>query len=430
MTTSGGNRWPPSRCRRSSVRACHASRYPSDEAPVTRRLATIPAPHSVTRRRPRPRTRRTARSLPWFEDVALESLIARRTRARPAARARRQYSPPRRIEEALEAPLPAGRRRPKMRPSMAAAEREPMNETSRNASEVTLHSQEHRSPHFLLRFPAESLAERDAPRIAARLETLYEALKGTLELPDLAAEPICVSLGATIDPAGGPAPPRSADAVVEDGRIRATYRSDAPGKGLDRALAELALTSATGRLDGTSVLVDGVLGHVSRAVEKPAVPADDAARELSRRDGQPSIAEVLRRPATEPPPPTWYPVLTSFVGFLLATHGAARFKTFARELDAAAPDRAAEGAYGLPLVVLEQAWVRWLRTTRPPTIPGIAAFLRRSAVYLRPYWKQECLILAGTLLTVGFSIVQPLAFQWIIDRAINPRDFRFLGLII
>src|SRR5438093_3285288 len=126
---------------------------------------------------------------------------------------------------------------------MAAAERDPVNKTSRSASEITPQWREHRSPHFLLRFPAESLAERDAPRLATRLETLREALMGALEVTTLAAEPIRVSLGETIDAAGGPPRPRAVDAVVEDGRIRATYRSDAPGKGLDRALAELALTS-------------------------------------------------------------------------------------------------------------------------------------------------------------------------------------------
>ena len=56
--------------------------------------------------------------------------------------------------------------------------------------------------------------------------------------------------------------------------------------------------------------------------------------------------------------------------------------------------------------------------------------IRRAATYLRPYWKQEALVLVGTLVAAGYAIVEPLAFQWIIDRAIIPRDFRLLGLLL
>ena len=45
----------------------------------------------------------------------------------------------------------------------------------------------------------------------------------------------------------------------------------------------------------------------------------------------------------------YYQVATSFVAFLLEAYGPERFKQFAREFDAEAPDHAAEAAYGKPV---------------------------------------------------------------------------------
>ncbi|PYO27330.1 MAG: hypothetical protein DMD86_18090 [Candidatus Rokuibacteriota bacterium] len=118
---------------------------------------------------------------------------------------------------------------------------------------------EHRSAHFVLRFPVGSLAERNAPSVASRLEGVREGLVTALELTEVGSDPIRLAL---IEPvadgsageAATPSPP--GDAIVERGQIRAVYRSDGPGKGLERALVELLLASGLGlRADRAGALI-------------------------------------------------------------------------------------------------------------------------------------------------------------------------------
>jgi ATP-binding cassette subfamily B protein len=303
-----------------------------------------------------------------------------------------------------------------------------MDSTSARPLETEPPRGERRSTHFQLRFPPASVAERDAPRIEARLEALCQALSVALELPDLGVPPIRVSLGEVIDHAE----PSSiaGDFAVRDGQIRGVYRSDAPGKGLERALVELALQLTAGApLDGAPWLVDGLLGHVSEAIDKLPVTADDAVRDLMRQSDRPP-ATALLAPGASAAPLTYYPMVTSLVRFLLSAQGPTRLKALARALAQGAPDAAFESAYGAPLATIEQAWLESLRANKAQAIPGITMLIRRAATYLRPYWKQEALVLLATLVAAGYSIVEPLAFRWIIDRAIIPGNFRLLGLLL
>src|SRR5256885_15648869 len=65
---------------------------------------------------------------------------------------------------------------------------------------------EHRSAHFVLRFPVGSLAERNAPSVAARLEGVREALATALALAEVGSEPVRPALGQTVaDPSAGEA---------------------------------------------------------------------------------------------------------------------------------------------------------------------------------------------------------------------------------
>jgi ATP-binding cassette subfamily B protein len=58
-------------------------------------------------------------------------------------------------------------------------------------------------------------------------------------------------------------------------------------------------------------------------------------------------------------------------------------------------------------------------------------FLKRILlVYLRPYWKQGLLMLAGFASMIAFDTLFPLGIKFLIDLAITPGDARMLGLII
>jgi ATP-binding cassette subfamily B protein len=291
---------------------------------------------------------------------------------------------------------------------------------------------EQRSTQFVLRFLADSLAERDAPRIVARLESVRDQFIKALDWRDVPGEPIRVSLVEAIEaPDAAPGPHVAPEVLVRDGEILAAYRSDSPGAGLDRALVEVLLgAAAETRAARARALVDGVLGYVIQDVDRLGSAAvATAVLELDRRGDRPPLAEVLRGPG-EGPRGAYLQVITSFVSYLLVTEGAERFRRLAREFDPAAPERAVMAVYGRPAAVLEQAWLGALRRGRPPTILSIGAFLRRSATYLRPYWRQELLILLACLFTAGFAIVQPLAYQWLIDRAILPGNRRFLAALM
>src|SRR5262245_43709736 len=196
---------------------------------------------------------------------------------------------------------------------------------------------EHRSAHLVLRFPVASAAERDAPSLATRLESIRDALARTLELGADAEKPIQVSLGE----ASPPVP--DGEVRVADGQILAVYRTDGPGKGLDRALVEVVLTAAGLQARRAPALVDGLLGRVTQEVDGLDRRAIDAALLAERRRGTPPpLAGVLATAPTADRSPAYYQVVTSFVSFLVDSGGPARFKDFARGFDAGDPDRAAE----------------------------------------------------------------------------------------
>jgi ATP-binding cassette subfamily B protein len=235
----------------------------------------------------------------------------------------------------------------------------------------------HRSGRFALHYLAGSAAEAGVGALGTRVDAVYEAVVEQLELGDAAPASIDVDLR---ESAVGQPP--SARAIVERGRIQAVYRPDSPGVGLERAVVEALLSASTGlRAERADFLIDGVLGHVTQVVDSL-----DPAR----------LNATLRR--------------------------------FAAQFDAAAPDPAAEEAYGRPLAVLEQAWLESLREVQTPPMT-VTALLRRIGGLLRPYWRQEALVLAAVLSTVSFTLVQPLSFSLIIDRAIVPGDYAFLALV-
>jgi ATP-binding cassette subfamily B protein len=290
---------------------------------------------------------------------------------------------------------------------------------------------EFRSTHFVFRYPTGSRAEHDASRVVNRLEAFYDALVAALQLTAEWPEPIPVFLSDDLELATGfgSLGTHDRDAVVEAGGVRAAYRPERPANSLERAITELLLRRALG-LDPhrAMALIDGIVGHVVRQIDA-SVAASHAPAPVGPEGSPPPLRELLRMSA--PGGASAYrQAVTSLVSYLLAAEGPERFKAFVQAFDPSEPDRAAEQALGRPLVVLEQGWSQAIHGQAPVTVPGITMFLRRAVVYLRPYWRAQLAILGCTLLTAGFAVIQPLALQWMIDRAIVPRDYRFLTLLI
>jgi len=108
-----------------------------------------------------------------------------------------------------------------------------------------------------------------------------------------------------------------------------------------------------------------------------------------------------------------------------------------RNLVAAGNRRAAEAAYGKSMGDLEEEWLVSLQQTQvassldqmESSAPGIIGFLRDALSYLRPYWRQEALILLAVVVGAAFTVVLPLAFGWVID-ALREGDYSYLWPIV
>ena len=299
-----------------------------------------------------------------------------------------------------------------------------------NHSQPTPQWLEYRTPNFALQYLAHSAAERDAALLASRLETFQAAIVEILDLRDALAERVYVFLSDVPDH-GWLAGQARDSWTLENGvaRIQTVYTSDAPGEGLERAVLEMTLAASLGvRTSEAAVLVDGLLGYIAQRTGKLGPTHLDTAAIEAQGEGRTGLADVLSGPAASMGT-LYHQVATSFVAFLLHAYGLERFKRFVREFDPDAPDHAAVAAYGKPLPAVEKEWLSTVKGPRVP-VPGMVGVLRLSLAYLRPYWVQEILIILGSLVGTAFTIILPLGFKLLIDRAILPGNLGLLAMIL
>ncbi|MBI4505184.1 MAG: ATP-binding cassette domain-containing protein, partial [Chloroflexi bacterium] len=309
---------------------------------------------------------------------------------------------------------------------------------------------EHQSAHFAIHYLPDSFAQERAPQVATRLEELRAALVEALELPEPPTAPIAVYL--TELPDDGPQAPSPAGAAAGRGagdQLWAVYEPDAPGNDLEPELVRLMLQTTLGENAGASrPLIDGLVGHL--ALRRASAAADGAEGEGAEADGEEGdglaeelngvLADELRRGraihladflgATPPQPtPHYHQMAASFVTHLLEADGPAAFQTFVRQFDAAAPDAAARAAYQRPMIVMEQAWLDKVRRARSDVV-DMTGFVKRSLKYLKPYWRQEILILLGMSVGLAFESILPLSQKFLIDEAIVPGNVGLVVLIL
>ena len=291
---------------------------------------------------------------------------------------------------------------------------------------VLLRWQKHKSAHFVFSFLPDSLAEKNVTTVASRAEALRKSTLEAIGLTNLPQERIQVYL--TDMPDDG----RSlGSGVWEMGgqRMIAAYLSDAQSEMLERAVVELLMTSALDvDADRTAVLIDGMLGHVTRRVGGSGSSELDAALLRLQSEGRSiSLSDVLHGPAAEGKI-LYTQTAASFVTFLLERYGAQAFVRFARAFDPDAPDSASEVAYRKTLNTLEGEWLASLEHSSSSVLGtlrqgrsalGIVGFLRRVLVYLRPYLFWQLLVLTLTAVAAAFAVILPLAFGQVV--ALLPR---------
>src|SRR5581483_5820234 len=286
----------------------------------------------------------------------------------------------------------------------------------------------HTASRFVLHYVSQTEAERDLEQIAARLEALRGMLAELLGADPLGDTPVEVVIAESADdaPAGPPPTDGATDAAAgaqPRPSIQATYGTDAPREGLERALVELVLqrwlrTEAA----APAVAVDGILGLASLRLQgqEPA-RADAGLRERLAHGGWIPLAEVL----SGPPPGRWadyYQAATSLSAFLLRTYGAGQLEVLLGRLAGGAPPaEAVQAACNRPLAVLEKQWQASLAAAEPELV-GMFGFFTALSPYLRAAWLPVTTLV---LLLFGYrapQLLNPTVTQFLIDHGLTPHD--------
>ncbi len=266
-----------------------------------------------------------------------------------------------------------------------------------------------RNAHFAVHFHPGGFAAAQAEPILRRVSRLREGVEYALELRDLKVAPMAIYLADLPDEAPG----GDADA------IRVLCTPDTPAGALEGLVLERLLRGACGlHVASASFLVDGLLGHF--AGMGGDVDIQEISAELSRKQRRGELLRVAA--AVKAPPPneaaTYRALATSFVSWLLSTQGAAPFRTFVRDLDPANAEETTKLAYARPLSALETEWHTAIQDAVPAL--GVTAMVGRSLRYLRPYAKQQVVILLLMGAGTGFEqVVLPLSQKYLIDSAIG-----------
>jgi ATP-binding cassette subfamily B protein len=265
------------------------------------------------------------------------------------------------------------------------------------------------TPQLEVHFHPGGFAAGQVEPIVRRLSRLREGLEMSLELRDLPTAPIPIYLADRPDeaPGGG------------EGAIRVLCTPDTPAGALDALVLERLLRASCGlRAESATFLVDGLLGHL--AGMSGEVDIEEISAGLSQKQRRGELLRVAK--ATLGPsgadPATYRALATSFVSWLLSTQGASTFRTFVRDFDPARAEESTRLVYARPLSELEIAWHAAIAEARPAL--GVGAMISRSLRYLRPYARQQIVILLLMGAGVGFEqVVLPFSQKYLIDNAIQ-----------
>ena len=213
-------------------------------------------------------------------------------------------------------------------------------------------------------------------------------------------------------------------------QIRAAYRSDAPGQGLERSLVELLLAESLGEsVLPEPLIVDGILGYVAlQTGQLDLAKLNASLAELASGRERISLIDVLGGP-TAASRAIYHQVATSFITFLIREYGLERFKWFAQQYHPYATDLMGEIAYGKRTSIIWREWLSSLGKSQL-NVMGITGFLARALGYIRPYWPQALLILVGLTIGIAYTVLIPFSFKFLINSAIVPGDLGNLALIL
>jgi ABC-type multidrug transport system fused ATPase/permease subunit len=208
-----------------------------------------------------------------------------------------------------------------------------------------------------------------------------------------------------------------ADGEEHDEAIVRVVQPDDPGAPIAYALTPVLVRRWFGAdAASASPFVDGIAGIVASGTDVQEVDARvrgelGAGRPVSIfAGGEPHVA-------------------TSFLAFLIRSHGVQPLREFLAAYDPERRDHAVVQAYQRPLAALEELWLASLRE-----LSGMRATFRALFSHLvplvRPEWRRWLEIFAYMLVGIGYTIALPLSFKYLFDTIIPKQSLGRLGVFV
>jgi hypothetical protein len=239
-----------------------------------------------------------------------------------------------------------------------------------------------------------------------------------------------IHLHLTTRPADDPRPPAApecTEAAHTEGlrcelAIWSEYREELPA-----AQAEIDLTRALldyqhgSRSDLTRFWDDGLaVAMATRAHgQDPSLDPVGQCRQLLRDRGLPPVAELVVG-ATSRVSGLAATVGGAFATFLIDRYGIARYRDLLRATHQGQPD-SFEQSFPVSLTVAERDWRRNLEAADDENRASLWATSQRLIPIASPYWRSGLVVLACSLVGVGFSLALPLSFRFLIDNILGRR---------
>lgn len=263
-------------------------------------------------------------------------------------------------------------------------------------------------------------ARRSMTELRAAAEAVA-ALEQLLEIPEeLRGQPVDIYL---VDDAAqlehDPSDDAQAvrEAAAAGAAIVRVVRPEATSDPLTRPLTSMLLSRWHGTPAAQATLVsEGVAGMAAGLVELgPAVTDCDAFVRSALEAGEPVSLFAADEPSEVAGKPVHDPVATSFVAFLLESHGAEALHRFLEGYDLARRDEAASAAYHRPLAALQEEWIAALSQGGRPEKP-VRRLLKQLAPLLRAQWLRELELLLYTAIDVALTVALPILTGRLINR--------------
>jgi ABC-type multidrug transport system fused ATPase/permease subunit len=227
-----------------------------------------------------------------------------------------------------------------------------------------------------------------------------------------------------------PAQSECTDEMQAEGRpcelvIRAEHGDDGPTVlpeiDLTRAIVgyQYGLQSGITRFwdDGLAVSI-AARARVGRDGESSLDPVGQC-RQLLRDRVLPPVAELVSGPTGHVSGQA-STVAGAFATFLIDRYGLQRYQSLLRATHEDTADPFGE-TFPVSLIVADRDWRRHLEASDTDEHASLRATSRRLLPIALPYWRSGLVVLACSLVGVGFSLALPLSFRFLIDNILGRR---------